>query len=160
MLKRSSKLEKESRGIKRPWHDLDDSSSFINRATKKKCSACIEELGYTYINCINLELHPKIYYHLALVIGGDHTIKDELQQYEDKTIQLLTIYAHRLAIDSKLTLDTALKLHLLFSDFEERGISKLKSVIKKTKLHHARELKFIYSCLSGVKVHQWHIKVY
>jgi hypothetical protein len=149
-LKRSPNLEDSSRGSKKRRTTVSTTSPIPNDTTNMECLTCIREIGYSNSDCINLDLTPSTYFRLAVLIG-DPTEKYLLQKDEDETIKLLASYAHQLAVESELTLNAILMLYPLLSNYNEQGLSKLISVVKKTKLHQARELKFINSCLGNVK---------
>lgn len=157
-LKRSPNLE-DNRGNKRRRTTVYTTSSTPNDTTNMECSTCVRETGHTNSDCINVDLTPSTYFRLAVLIG-DPTEDGLLQKDEDETIKLLASYAHQLAIESELTLNAILMLYPLLSNYNEQGLSKLISVVKKTKLHQARELKFINSCLGNVKVNQIYLQIH
>lgn len=149
MMSKRSPSHEEARGGKRRRDTI--TSLFADEPSDHVCSACIRESSTTNSDCIHLDLTPATYFRLALMIADPET-GDLLQGNQDETVELLSAYARRLAVESELALNVILMLHPLLKNFCKEGVSKLIPVVKKTDLHHARELKFIHSCLGKATV--------
>jgi hypothetical protein len=72
--------------------------------------------------------------------------------YENNTIKTLAEYANRLTVERDLADGALGVLRVLLQDFEANNILRIRGLMKKTSLHQERELKFISSCLSDMKV--------
>lgn len=103
-------------------------------------------------DCITLDLTPSDYLRLGLTITdatAQHLLPDDSDDY---TTKYLIRNARQLAVDQELALNVILMLHPLLANFYKEGVSKLIPVMKKTRLHRARELRFVAACLGDVKV--------
>ncbi|GAN04215.1 hypothetical protein MAM1_0057c03675 [Mucor ambiguus] len=150
-MSQSSPIVQELRRGKRPRSSIPITSSFLKDSGDSTCSACERETGMTSSDCITFDLTPSDYFRLALTIT-DPTAHNLLQDdNEDYTTKCLIKNARRLAVDQELALNVILMLHPLMANYYKEGVSKLIPVMKKTRLHKARELRFVQACLGEVK---------
>ncbi|KAL7309511.1 hypothetical protein PS15m_010380 [Mucor circinelloides] len=153
----SSPIVEEHHRGKRPRSIIPVTSSYLNDSGNATCAACESETGISTVDCITAELTPSDYFRLALTIA-DPTVQGLLEDdNQDYTAKYLIMNARRLAVDQELAFNVILMLHPLLANFYKEGVSKLIPVIKKTRLHKARELKFIQSCLGDVQSETFHL---
>jgi hypothetical protein len=139
-------------GGKKPRSCFPITDSFESDSIDYHCSACEIEQVEDISICINMDLPANVYFSLALMMTDFSQYNLLQNQYENNTIKTLAEYANRWTVDRDLA-DGALGiLRVQLQDFEDNGILRIRDLIEKTSLHQERELKFIYSCLSDMKV--------
>lgn len=116
------------------------------------CSACEAERVEDMSLCVNLDLPASVYFSLALMMT-DSSQHDLLQNhYENNTIKTLAEYANRLPVECDLAEGALSILRVLLRDFEYNNLLSIRDLMQSTSLHPERELKFISSCVSDMKV--------
>ncbi|KAK4513711.1 uncharacterized protein ATC70_005716 [Mucor velutinosus] len=150
-MSQSSPIAQELRRGKRPRSTIHITSSFLSDSGESTCSACEREIGMRNSDCMTFDLTPSDYFRLALTITdptAQHLLQDD---NEDYTTKYLIQNARRLAVDQEFALNVILMLHPLLANYSKEGVSKLIPVVKKTRLHKARELRFVQACLANVQ---------